>query len=63
VSTLSPHCPNDQTLLARTKFPSDDARRQRHCRHLRYPKLPSLETADELCDVAHDLGVDPATHL
>jgi CHAT domain-containing protein len=20
-------------------------------------------TADELCDVAHDLGVDPATHL
>jgi CHAT domain-containing protein len=21
------------------------------------------ETADELCDVAHDLSVDPATHL
>jgi CHAT domain-containing protein/tetratricopeptide (TPR) repeat protein len=24
---------------------------------------PLPETADELCDVAHDLGVDPATHL
>ena len=27
----------------------------------RWPPLP--ETADELCDVAHDLGVDPSTHL
>jgi CHAT domain-containing protein len=26
-----------------------------------WPPLP--ETADELCDVAHDLGVDPKTHL
>jgi CHAT domain-containing protein/tetratricopeptide (TPR) repeat protein len=25
--------------------------------------MPLPETADELCDVAHDLGVDPATHL
>jgi CHAT domain-containing protein/tetratricopeptide (TPR) repeat protein len=24
---------------------------------------PLPETADELCDVAHDLGVDPATHV
>jgi len=24
---------------------------------------PLPETADELCDVAHDLGVDPKTHL
>jgi hypothetical protein len=24
---------------------------------------PPPETADELCDVAHDLGVDPTTHL
>jgi CHAT domain-containing protein len=24
---------------------------------------PLPETADELCDVAHDLGVDPTTHL
>jgi CHAT domain-containing protein/tetratricopeptide (TPR) repeat protein len=27
----------------------------------RWPPLP--ETADELCDVAQDLGVDPATHV
>jgi CHAT domain-containing protein/tetratricopeptide (TPR) repeat protein len=26
-----------------------------------WPPLP--ETADELCDVAHDLGIDPKTHL
>jgi CHAT domain-containing protein/tetratricopeptide (TPR) repeat protein len=25
--------------------------------------MPLPETADELCDVAHDLGVDPRTHL
>jgi CHAT domain-containing protein/Tfp pilus assembly protein PilF len=27
----------------------------------KWPPLP--ETADELCDVAHDLGVDPKTHV
>ena len=26
-------------------------------------QVPLPETADELCNVAHDLGVDPATHL